>query len=344
MTAERFEKLMSRAELGASFVAFRKGEEIASFHGGWRDRDETIPWGAETLAPVWSATKGPMVVSLLMALHRVGMDSETEVSRVWPELRGGDLTMGELFSHQGGLAGLDEKASIWDREAVIASLEKQEPKWRPGEHGYHPRTIGFLADEMVRRIDGRSLGQLFQEEIAGPNGIDFWIGLPESEHYRVAELVPERAGKGGKPEAFYAALLDKTSLTRQAFSSPSELAGVSEMNQVRAWEAGFPAMGGVGSARGLAKFYDWVLQQDFLEELIESRSKGLDLIQRMENEIAFGMMLGQGPEKNGFGHPGAGGSYGFADPKSGISYAFVMNRFEANLYPSEERLALAGRG
>lgn len=340
MTAERFEKLMSGAELGASFVAYRGGEEIVSLHDGWRDREESISWDAETLVPVWSATKGPMAVALLMTLHRAGMDGETAVHRVWPELRAGDLTMGELFSHQGGLAGLDGKASIWEREAVIASLEKQEAKWRPGEHGYHPRTIGFLADEVVRRIDGRTLGGFFQEEVAGPNEIDFWIGLPESEHHRVAELVPARAGKGGKPESFYAALLDKTSLTRQAFSSPSDLAGVSEMNQARAWEAGFPAMGGVGSARGLAKFYDWVLRQDFLAELTESRVKGMDLIQRIENEIAFGVMLRQGPEKAGFGHPGAGGSYGFAHPETGMSYAFVMNRFEANLYPSEERLAL----
>lgn len=328
-------------EIGWSFVAWKEGVEIVSRHEGFADRHETKGWTAETIAPVWSATKGPMAVSLLMALHAVGMDSETMVSRVWPELSAGELTMGELMSHQGGLAGLDEKASIWDREAVIASLEKQEPKWKVGEHGYHPRTIGFLADELVRRLDGRSLGEFFQDEIAGPNEIDFWIGLPESEHHRVAELIPARVGKGGKPEAFYEALLTKDSLTRQAFASPSDLSGVSEMNQARAWMAGFPAMGGVGSARGIAKFYDWVLRQDFLPELITSQVKGLDLIQRIENEIAFGMMLGQGPEKKGFGHPGAGGSYGFTDPESGVSCAFVMNRFEANLYPSEERLALA---
>ncbi|MEN8695094.1 MAG: serine hydrolase domain-containing protein [Akkermansiaceae bacterium] len=341
MIKERFQNLLAGEELGASFVAWKDGEEIVSRHGGWRDRNETIPWDDQTLAPVWSATKGPMAVALLIALHRVGMDSETNVHRVWPELRAGDLTMGELLSHQGGLAGLDQKASIWDRQAVIASLEKQEPKWRPGEHGYHPRTIGFLADEIVRRVDGRSLGDFFHEEIAKPKEIDFWIGLPESEHHRVAELVPARVGKGGKPEAFYEALLTKGSLTRQAFASPSDLAGVSEMNQSCAWGAGFPAMGGVGSARGLAKFYDLVLKQDFLAELTASRAKGLDLIQRIENEIAFGVMLGQGPKKRGFGHPGAGGSYGFADPESGMSYAFVMNRFEANLYPSEARLALS---
>lgn len=344
MNEERFQKLLEGEELGMSFVVWKDGEEVVSLHGGWRDRRETVPWDEETIAPVWSATKGPMAVCVLMALQRAGMDSGTQVKRVWPELQVGGATMGELFSHQCGLAGLDERVSIWDREAVIAGLEKQEPKWGPGEHGYHPRTIGFLADEVVRRVDGRALGDFWREEIAGPEEIDFWIGLPEEEHHRVAELVPARVGKGGKPEAFYEALLTKGSLTRQAFSSPSELSGVSEMNQAKAWEAGFPAMGGVGAARGLAKFYDWVLRQEFLGELTEPRVKGVDLIQRIENEIGFGVMLGQGPGKSGFGHPGAGGSYGYGDAGSGMSYGFVMNRFEANLYPSEERLGLAANG
>lgn len=327
-------------ELGWSFVRMKDGCEEVSRHEGWMDRDETQPWTRETLAPVWSATKGPMAASLLMALHRAGMDSETLVDRVWPELKVVDLTFGELFSHQGGVAGLDEMASIWDREAVIEALEKQEPLWPVGQHGYHPRTIGFLADEVVRRVDGRSLGALWREEIAKPNGIDFWIGLPESEHDRVAELVPARLGKGGKPEAFYEALLTKGTLTRKAFGSPGGLSGVAEMNQPKAWQAGFPAMGGVGSAVGLAKFYDWVLQQDFVTEMITPQISGLDEIQRIENSFGFGMMLGLGPEKNCFGHPGAGGSYGMANAETGESYAFVMNRFEANLYPSEERLAL----
>ena len=112
------------------------------------------------------------------------------------------------------------------------------------------------------------------------------------------------------------------------------------MNQSRAWQAGFPAMGGVGSARGLAQFYDWLLRQEFLAELIRPRIKGLDVIQRIENSFGFGVMLGLGPEKDCFGHPGAGGSYGFANPETGMSYAFVMNNFEASLFPSAERLAL----
>ena len=112
------------------------------------------------------------------------------------------------------------------------------------------------------------------------------------------------------------------------------------MNQPRAWQAGFPAMGGVGSARGLAKFYDWVLRQEFLQELIRPRIKGLDVIQRIENSFGFGVMLGLGPEKSCFGHPGAGGSFGFANAQTGMSYAFVMNHFEASLFPSGERLQL----
>ena len=327
-------------EIGWSFVAMKDGQEVVSRHEGFSDRHRTKAWTAETIAPVWSATKGPMAVCVLMALHRVGMDGESLVDRVWPELGAGQLTFDEMFSHQGGYAGLHQKASIWDREAVIASLEKQEPLWPVGTHGYHPRTIGFLADEIVRRVDGRALGKFWRDEIAAPEGIDFLIGLPEEEFERVAELVPARLSKAGEPKPFYEALLTKDSLTRLAFSSPSDLAGVSEMNQPRAWQAGFPAMGGVGSALGLAKFYDWVLRQDFLEELIRPRIEGLDEIQRIENSFGFGVMLGMGPKKDCFGHPGAGGSYGFANAETGASYAFVMNHFESNLFPSWERLKL----
>lgn len=327
-------------EIGWSFVAWKGGEEVVSWHEGWMDRGRSRAWTEETLVPVWSATKGPMAVSVLFALHRAGMDGESMVRRVWPELRVGDLTFGEMFSHQGGLAGLEAKCSIWDREAVVASLEKQEPLWKVGQHGYHPRTVGFLADEIVRRVDGRSLGDFWWEEIAGPRGMDFWIGLPEEEDGRVAELVPARFGKAGEPKEFYEALHDRKSLTRLAFSSPSELGGVGEMNQARAWRAGFPAMGGVGSARGLAKFYDWVLGEEFLGELIGRRVVGADLVQVVETQFGFGMMLGLGAGGEWFGHPGAGGSYGLANPRTGVSCAFVMNLFEASLYPSARRLAL----
>ncbi len=101
-------------EIGWSFVAMKDGEVVSERHEGFADRDRTKAWKAETMAPVWSATKGPMAVCVLMALHRAGMDGESMVERVWPELRVGSLTFEEMFSHQGGLAGLHEKCSIWD--------------------------------------------------------------------------------------------------------------------------------------------------------------------------------------------------------------------------------------
>ncbi len=340
MIEEKFHELLAGEELGMSFVAFQDGKELVSLHGGWADRHESKPWNADTLIPVWSATKGPMAVCVLIALHRAGMNTESLVRRVWPELKVGELTFGELFSHQGGLAALDDRVSIWNYDAVIAALENQEPQWEVGTPGYHPRTIGFIADEMIRRLDGRSLSVFWHEEIAKPQDLDFWIGLPESEHHRVAELVPARAGKAGEPKVFYEALLQKDSLTRRAFSSPAEFTGVSEMNQARAWAVGWPAMGGVASAHGVAKFYDWLLRQSFLAELIELRVSGLDKIQRIPAQYGFGMKL----ESAGlFGHPGAGGSYGLADPQKKLSYGFVMNRFEANLFPSAARRALVSQ-
>jgi hypothetical protein len=153
-------------EIGWSFVAMKDGEVVSERHEGFADRDRTKAWKAETMAPVWSATKGPMAVCVLMALHRAGMDGESMVERVWPELRVGSLTFEEMFSHQGGLAGLHEKCSIWDREAVVASLEKQERYGRWGRMGiirarlvfWQMRWCGGLMGVAWGRFGGRRLG------------------------------------------------------------------------------------------------------------------------------------------------------------------------------------------
>ena len=344
-------------EIGASFSAWKNGQAIVELSAGWCDKEKTIPWTQDTLAPVWSATKGPMAATTLLALHRAGLSEESEVARIWPELPIGNASVGDLLSHQCGLAALDDPPSIFDREAVIKALEKQSPNWSAGNHGYHPRTIGFLADELLRRVDGRSLGDFWLEEIATPNEIDFFVGCPESAHERIATLIPARpGGGGGHPREFYRAFAEPDSLTRRAFGSPRGLSTVSEMNSPKAWLAGFPAMGGVGSASGLAKFYQVLLGPDFadlLPALSTRLSSGIDQIQRVPTSFSFGMMMDPlddfgkkqrhlfGANASAFGHPGAGGSYGFADPDSGWSFAFVMNHFEANLYPNDSRRALA---
>ena len=263
-----------------------------SLHGGWKNPAKTDRWTAQTLAPVWSATKGPMAASTLLALHQAGMDENTEIRRIWPELPVGNATLAELLSHQCGLAALDDPPSIDNYPAVITALENQTPHWSPGQHGYHTRTIGFLADELIRRLHGITLGAFWEKNFANRHDLDFFIGLPEGEHPRVATLIPARPGKGGHPREFYKAFIDPDSLTRQAFGSPKGYSSINDMNQPAAWTPGYPAMGGVGSAQGLAKFYQVILSQpDLLPVLGTPLVNGLDQIQRVPTSFAFGMML-----------------------------------------------------
>ena len=226
-----------------------------------------------------------------------------------------------------------------DYQEVIAALEVTEPRWGPGEHGYHPRTIGFLADEVVRRVAGKPLGEVFRERIAEPNEMALWIGLAAEESGKVGELVPAKASLGGEPREFYAALSRRESDTYWAFSSPRGIRGVSEMNEKKAWQAGWPAMGGVASVQGLARFYAWLMRQDFFEEMCETRAQGMDRVQQVPSAFGFGLKL----EDDGWvGHPGAGGSYALCHPETGWAAAFVANSFERCLVPAEARRQLLG--
>lgn len=268
-----------------------------------------------------------------------------------------------MLSHQCGLAALDEPADVFDHAGVIGAVERQKPEWLPGEsHGYHPRTFGFLLDECVRRVDGRSLGRVWNEDIAAPAGIDFWIGLPESEWGRVAKLVPGRAKASAFEEGFYESFNTPGSLTRRAFSSPRGLHSVAEMNSPKAWAAGLPAMGGVGSASGLAKFYQFAIgampgpfSEAVRNSLAELQVCGDDKVLLRETAFTCGCQKdpvdAEGNKKRSlygkstaaFGHPGAGGSHGFGDPASGLSFAYVMNQMELSVMPGERCMGLVER-
>ncbi len=229
---------------------------------GSTDREGRSPWTDETLAPVFSCTKGPAAAACLHALRREGIPLERPVTDVWPAFGSGGkegVTIAEVLSHQGGLAALDLPARMDDHAAVVAALERQRPLWRPGEgHGYHPRTFGFLVDEILRRVTGASsLGNYWREELADPLGWDVWIGLPAAEEARVATIYPARIPERQSVEEapFYRALTKDGSLTARAFSSPQGWRGVRELNRPDAWRVGNAAMGGLASARGLAAFY-----------------------------------------------------------------------------------------
>ena len=360
------ENFTRRGEVWAALSVWLHGKEILHLAGGTLTKDGTEPWTAETLVPVWSATKGPAALTLLLTLHDAGLNLDTPVRSVWPQLNL-PISFAELLSHQSGLPALDYPPSVFDYPGVIAAIERQTPAWTPGmAHGYHPRTSGFLLDECVRRLTGGTpLGQVWRDRIAAPFGIDFWIGgLPEPRLPDVARLYPGRVKVPDPDESgFFRAMSDPTSLTKRAFLSPGGLHSVSGMNQPASWQAGLPAFGGVGSARALGKFYailanggmcqDQNIIPDEISLWTTTRLvNGTDRVLQLPTAFSAGFMMDPlnadgtkartrfGPSLSAFGHPGAGGSHAFADPAKGLSFAYVMNQMEQGVLPNEKSLGL----
>ena len=342
-----------RGELGASISIWWDGTEVLSEGHGWCEREQQRPWTDQTLVPVYSASKVPAAATLLLALSSRGLNEETPVREVWPSFPLADARFSHLLSHQCGLAALDQRVDVFDHAAVVGAIEAQPPAWHLGDgHGYHPRVFGALVDEPVRRLTGMTLGDYWRKMIAAPMGLDFWIGLPETEWPRVAQLYPGKAGKDDLIDAFYKQLTTSGTYTRRAFSSPHGLHAIHEMNDPRAWAAGLPALGGVGTAAALAKFYQAAigaiespLTPHLRQALCTPVSAAADRVllrptvftcgAQMDPLDANGRKIRQiyGNSKLAFGHPGAGGSHAMGDPATGISFAYTMNQMNLSVMP-----------
>lgn len=332
------ENFDQRGEIGASVSVWKEGHEVLSLADGFCDRARTIPWTAETPVLVWSATKGPAAFCLLRVLEEHGLSLETLVSEVWSEFSR-ETMIGEVMSHRAGLAALDDPPSVLDHAAVVEALARQEPEPTEG-HAYHSRTFGFLLDELVRRIDGRTLGEYWRAEFAE---LDFWIGVPEKMVDRVAPVFPAKVGPARDAE-FYAELGRVGSLTARAFASPKGLHSVAAMNSREARMASLPAFGGIGTASALARFYSEALEASprVMDWMTTTLARGFDAVLRRETAFSAGFMRDVAGVEGTFGHPGAGGSVGFADPARGIGFAYVMNQMEAGVMPGERALRLVG--
>lgn len=362
------ENFVRHGEVGAALSLWQGGKEVTHLFQGYRDGAKSDPWQQDTLVLIWSATKGPAAASVLHALDRAGLDLPTPVSRFWPGFaRNGkaEISVGQVLSHQAGLAALDSPGtSMLDHDGVVAALEEQEPNWsQSGLHGYGPRTFGFLADEIVRRLAGGvPLGTYWREQIADPLDFEIWIGLPETQHNRVASILPPRASCQDSESPFLQAMADARSLTRRAFAAPAGLPGISSMNGTTLRKASLPSLGGIASARGLAKFYASLAFPEGEAGVIFSprmRSwmehplvQGDDLVLRETTAFSAGFMKDPidptgkklrtlfGPSRRAFGHPGAGGSLAFADPENGVGFAYVMNQMGTGALPSIRGLSL----
>lgn len=361
---ERIFKLnfKEREELGASVSVWIGGREIISLAAGYCEKECIRPWDETTLVPVWSATKGLASVCVLKILDEEDLSLDTPVVEIWPKFgRSGkeNISFKDVLTHGAGIPSLNEQASVFDYEEVIRAIEMQAPLWKIGSgHGYHPRTFGFLLDEFVRRLKGISLGQYFNETFAVPMGLEFWIGLPQEYHPRVATLYPGKMSNPDEEEAFYKAFMNSESLTRKAFGSPTGLGGVSGMNSPNSWSAGWPAMGGIGTAQALAKFYsmlanggEWdgkkIVSSGVLSLIEEPLVVGEDKVLCLGNAFSAGLMKGRndlmrrklfGSSKSAYGHPGAGGSHAFADPENSIAFAYTMNQMNYGVLPGPKAI------
>ena len=190
-------------DLGAAVSIWQNGKPVVDLYGGFCDARHEKSWEADTLVLIWSATKGIGSACVLHVLQEHGIEIDTPVAEFWPEFAQAgkeNITLSQLLSHQAGLCALDARVDILDYNAVIRALELQKPLWPPGTaHGYHARTFGFLLDELVRRIAGKTLSQYWREVFAQPLDLDLWIGLPEEENSRVATVYAAKSGR--PPEA-----------------------------------------------------------------------------------------------------------------------------------------------
>lgn len=337
-------------EIGASFAAVRDGEVVVEIWGGFADRARARPWAKDTLAPVFSSTKGVSAIVMALLADRGLIDYEAPVAALWPEFaaHGKDrVTIAETLAHQAGVPGFLERIDpdLWlDPPAAAAAIAQLEPLWPPGSaSGYHPMTWGYIAGEIALRAGGRTLGTLLREEICDPLGIDFFIGAPESEHGRVAEIKkPSKPGEFG----------EITPPRRAAFFTPWATArrDSAEWRKVE-----IPSANGHGTALALARLYEVyatggligasrVLSQEAYDALAKRRWKGADLVLPFDIDWRTGVMGNSnryyGPNPEALGHSGSGGSCGFGDPVTVVSAGYVMNRQSHHIMADPRALRL----
>jgi CubicO group peptidase (beta-lactamase class C family) len=360
-----------RGELGAACAAYYGGALVVDLWGGYRDAGRTAPWEADTLVLMYSTSKGLAAMTLALAHSRGWLDYDATVAGYWPEFaqHGKErITVRELLAHQGGLCAIDEPLDavrLGDLDGLAEVLARQRPAWEPGtRQGYHALSLGWYEGELIRRVDPqhRSLGRLFAEEIAAPLGLEFYFGLPAGvPAKRVASIkgggvIEALLHPRGMPAPMLAAFLRPSSLTSRVFGNPQlrSTAGL-DAPDFRAVEN--PAGGGIGQVRSVARAYAELATGGHALGLSAGTLAELTAPPRLPTEVVRDQVLltdawfslgfarpGPGFEfgssARAFGHPGAGGSFGFADPDRGLGFAYAPNRLGHHLRDDPREKAL----
>jgi CubicO group peptidase (beta-lactamase class C family) len=371
--AENFSR---RRELGAACCVYCRGEKVVDLWGGLRNKAGIQPWEEDTMVLVYSATKGLAAMTLALAHSRGWLDYDERVGTYWPEFaqRGKDaITVRQLLAHQAGLFALNvpvDPALVADLDRLAVVLARQTPAWPPGtRQAYHAITLGFYEGELLRRIDPkhRSLGQFFQDEIASPLGLDFYIRLPEtirSSRFATLERPSAYEMLFGFPIRLAPAAWYPRSKIRRALRG-SELA--LDEHRIYARNLEIPAGGGVGTARSIARAYsvfatggsELQMRLETLQALsapaVPSEHGFYDECMKGDMQYSLGFFKPSPTLPFGnpgsYGAPGAGGAMGFADPQAQVGYAYVPNRMGTTLTGDprdvairEVLYAIVGRG
>ena len=342
---ETFEKLYKEdREIGSCFAVYKDGNPLVDLWGGFQDKDKTKPWQKDNLVTVYSTTKGVAAFCIALAMEKGLLKYEEKVSTYWPEFANNgkeNITVGMLMSHQAGICSPETRNvdDYYNQNLMSKKLAGMTPIWEPGTaSGYHSMTFGWLTSELILRVTGKSLGTFFREEVGDQHEIDFFIGLPESEDHRVAELVPFEIVRNENSEQ------QKIELT-DAQKSQRNSAGTLDIQNTKAWrQAEIPSANGQGNAAGLAKLYSLIvpednslklLKDDTVNQMTTMQIEGRDLVLAVQVRWGVGFILNKhkiiyGPIEGAFGHSGYGGSCAFGDPENKIGVSYVMNRMLDN--------------
>jgi len=332
-------------ERGAALCIQIGGETVVDLWAGTADKDGAQAWHSDTILNLFSCTKTFTAVTALQLVAEGKLALDVPVAQYWPEFAAAgkqSITLRHLLSHQAGLPALRDllpPEALYDWPRMTAALAAETPWWSPGTgHGYAAITYGWLVGELLRRADHRGPGESIMARVARPLGLDFHVGLPDEEFHRVAHIA---RGKGNVGDEAAQRLLQVTmrepeAMATRAFTNPPSVLTSTNKPEWRRMEQ--PAANGHGNARSLAGFYAGLLDGSLLEpellaELTREHSLGMDKTLMTPTRFGLGCMLDQPKVANAtfglgagaFGHPGAGGSVGFADPEHDVALGFAVN-------------------